>query len=99
MKNRTYERGEKAKGECPTCKRAFRGALTEVDFDKELCRCGRPFNGTAYRRLKQWICNRKIKIEDYHEAADVANRMRMDEGIMVNPYKCRFCGAYHVGKG
>lgn len=86
---------------CPTCRRTLGrkgGVLNEVDFDKKICRCGRPWNGIAEQRLRNWLCSRKVPYERYEDAARAANDLRMEAKGITRPYPCPFGNHYHVGR-
>lgn len=83
---------------CPTCKRAMHGrVLGKVDFEKKICRCGRPWNGLAEYRLRNWVCTRKVAYE-HEEANKAANEIGMDNRGVMRPYHCYWGDHYHVGR-
>jgi hypothetical protein len=94
--HRHYEKGESINGRCPTCRRSFRGRLGSVDFSNRLCRCGRPWNGTAVARLKNWMCNRKQRFTHDEANAGVGD-IRMEGRGFPRPYLCVFCEYFHIG--
>lgn len=83
---------------CKTCRRPLRGrAIRPIDFARELCLCGRPWNSRAAQRLRYWICRRKIP-HTFEEAQHIAEAISMENLGNTSAYMCPFDSShYHVG--
>jgi hypothetical protein len=53
-------------------------------------------NARALRRLRIWVCTRKVAYT-LDEAEAVSNDMRMNGLGIMHPYKCPWEDHYHVG--
>lgn len=46
----------------------------------------------------RWTCYRKKSYPTEAIARKVANRIKFEQGVVLNVYGCTSCGRYHLGK-
>lgn len=49
--------------------------------------------GTRYKQ-----CERKVRYENVDQAIDASVNVLFRSSTVVEPYRCRFCGGWHVGR-
>ena len=49
------------------------------------------------RHQRRRACEGKVSYETIEDATDAARKYRHDFGQRLTPYRCKWCGNYHVG--
>jgi hypothetical protein len=51
----------------------------------------------SLRAQRRKSCNGKVRHGSFKQANTHAKQLRLSNERWVMPYKCKFCGGYHVG--